>query len=130
MDDVVVIVTGAGAPGIMGTIYSLKKNYDKRSIKIITTDIKDNMDMLSRNPSDISGMYNLFFDARVSDENIFIGYDREKIASDLKNRDFAFALLSGYDVTNLKESPEWESITKIYDSILVDEEKQVFLLVR
>jgi carbamoyl-phosphate synthase large subunit len=42
MDDVKVIVTGAGAPGIMGTIYSLKKNYDRRKVNIITTDIKDN----------------------------------------------------------------------------------------
>jgi carbamoyl-phosphate synthase large subunit len=36
-----VIITGGGAPGIVGTIYSLRNNFDKRRIKIITTDIKD-----------------------------------------------------------------------------------------
>ena len=41
MDDVNVIVTGAGAPGIIGTIYSLRNNYDKRKIKLVGTDIKD-----------------------------------------------------------------------------------------
>jgi len=40
MDDVTVLVTGAGAPGIMGTIYSLKNNFDKRKINIIGVDIK------------------------------------------------------------------------------------------
>jgi len=37
------MVTGAGAPGIKGTIYSLKNNYDKRKIKLIGTDIKDDV---------------------------------------------------------------------------------------
>ncbi|MGB9748234.1 MAG: ATP-grasp domain-containing protein [Candidatus Woesearchaeota archaeon] len=38
-----VLVTGAGAPGISGTIYSLKNNPEKRKINIIGTDIKDNV---------------------------------------------------------------------------------------
>jgi len=38
-----VLVTGAGAPGIKGTIYSLKKNYDNRKIFIIGTDMKDDV---------------------------------------------------------------------------------------
>jgi len=43
MDDVNVIVTGAGAPGIVGTIYSLKNNYDGRKIRLVGTDIKDDV---------------------------------------------------------------------------------------
>lgn len=43
MDDLNVLVTGAGAPGISGTLYSLKNNYDKRKIRIIGTDIKDDV---------------------------------------------------------------------------------------
>lgn len=38
MKNIKVIVTGAGAPGIQGTIYSLINNYDKRKIHIIGTD--------------------------------------------------------------------------------------------
>jgi carbamoyl-phosphate synthase large subunit len=41
-----IIVTGAGAPGIEGTLYSLKKNYDKRETEIIGTDI--NRDVAGR----------------------------------------------------------------------------------
>ena len=37
-----VLITGAGAPGTAGTIYSLKKNPGNIKFKIITTDIKDN----------------------------------------------------------------------------------------
>lgn len=36
-----VLITGAGAPGIAGTIYSLRNNPEQRQIKIITTDIND-----------------------------------------------------------------------------------------
>ena len=43
MGDLNVMVTGAGAPGIKGTIYSLKNNYDKRKIKLIGTDIKNDL---------------------------------------------------------------------------------------
>jgi carbamoyl-phosphate synthase large subunit len=38
-----VIVTGVGAPGIGGTIYSLRNNYDNRPIKIIGTDVNDDV---------------------------------------------------------------------------------------
>lgn len=37
----VIIVTGAGAPGIQGTIYSLRSNYDSRNVYIIGTDINE-----------------------------------------------------------------------------------------
>ncbi len=36
-----IIITGAGAPGILGTIYSLKNNPDGVKFRYITTDIKD-----------------------------------------------------------------------------------------
>jgi len=34
-----ILITGVGAPGIMGTVYSLKNNYDKRQIYLVGTDI-------------------------------------------------------------------------------------------
>ena len=40
MDPITVLITGAGAPGIKGTIYSLKKNFDKRKVSVVGTDIK------------------------------------------------------------------------------------------
>jgi carbamoyl-phosphate synthase large subunit len=41
MDDINVLVTGAGAPGIKGTFYSLKHNFDSRNVKIIGTDANE-----------------------------------------------------------------------------------------
>lgn len=41
MDDITVLVTGSGAPGIKGTLYSLYHNFDKRKIKTVGTDIRD-----------------------------------------------------------------------------------------
>ena len=34
-----IIITGAGAPGIMGTIFSLKQNGDKHEVFLVGTDI-------------------------------------------------------------------------------------------
>lgn len=36
---VTILITGAGAPGIQGTIYSLRNNYDNRHFHIIGTDV-------------------------------------------------------------------------------------------
>lgn len=41
MKKIKVLVTGIGAPGIGGTIYSLKNNFDKRPVEIIGTDITE-----------------------------------------------------------------------------------------
>lgn len=38
-----ILITGAGAPGIQGTIFSLRKNYDDRKITIVGTDIIDSV---------------------------------------------------------------------------------------
>ena len=38
-----ILITGAGAPGIAGTIYSVKNNPDNNCFNIITVDIKDNV---------------------------------------------------------------------------------------
>ncbi len=37
-----ILITGAGSPGIDGTIFSLKNNPDNKKFKIITTDINPN----------------------------------------------------------------------------------------
>jgi carbamoyl-phosphate synthase large subunit len=39
MRNLKIVITGVGAPGISGTIYSLKNNYDSRSINLVGTDI-------------------------------------------------------------------------------------------
>lgn len=41
MDNITILVTGCGAPGIKGTLYSLENNFDGRRIKTIGTDVTD-----------------------------------------------------------------------------------------
>lgn len=38
-----ILITGAGAPGIQGTIFSLRENYDDRKVTIVGTDMKDSV---------------------------------------------------------------------------------------
>lgn len=41
MDAVTVLITGVGAPGTKGTMYSLEKNFDQRKIKTVGVDIRE-----------------------------------------------------------------------------------------
>lgn len=41
MDNLTVLITGCGAPGIKGTLYSLKNNFDGKKITTVGTDIRD-----------------------------------------------------------------------------------------
>ncbi len=43
MDDLTILVTGSGAPGIAGTLYSLQHNFDSRKITAIGTDVKEDV---------------------------------------------------------------------------------------
>jgi len=63
--DIKVLVTGAGAPGIKGTIYSLVKNPDHRKIRIIGVDMK----------SDVVGKYlcDRFYRVSRGNDSRFIG---------------------------------------------------------
>lgn len=42
MGALTVLITGSGAPGIGGTLYSLKNNVDQRQIRIVGTDVNPN----------------------------------------------------------------------------------------
>jgi carbamoyl-phosphate synthase large subunit len=42
MNRINILVTGGGSPGIAGTIYSLRNNFDYRDVRIICTDAKEN----------------------------------------------------------------------------------------
>jgi hypothetical protein len=96
----------------------------------ISTDLKNGLDMLSTDPNDISGMVNFYYDHRIDRENVYVGYDRKKVASDLINRSFEYALLTASDVASLMGSPSWERINDIYSDIQQDEQGIVYLLKR
>jgi len=43
LEDVTVLVTGAGAPGIAGTVHSLGDNFDRRKVRILGTDVAEDV---------------------------------------------------------------------------------------
>ncbi len=73
-----VLITGAGAPGIAGTIYALKENPEKRVFRIISTDINEDAvgkyltDTFYQVPSPEEDDYLLSMEEIVRDENIDI----------------------------------------------------------
>jgi hypothetical protein len=96
----------------------------------ISTNLKNTLDMLSIDPNDISGMVNFYYDERIQSDDVFVGYDRKKVSSDLINRDFEYALLTASDVDSLKSGPSWERIMATYSGLFKDERELVYLLKR
>jgi len=95
----------------------------------VSADLKTSQDMLSKDPNDITGMYNFFFDARISKENVFLGYGQKELGSELMNREFSYALLSEDDVRLLKNTELWNSVNEKFDHIYSDKNRTVYLLI-
>ena len=95
----------------------------------VSADLKKSQDMLSKDPNDIVGMYNFFFDARINRENVYLGYNQKTLGSDLINQDFSFALLSGNDVRQLEINDFWNTIKENFDYVYYDENETVYLLI-
>jgi len=90
------------------------------------------LEMLSDDPNDIVGMYNFFFDARISDANVTMGYAAKTLYGDLtgSRHVYTYALLPASDWALLESNPDWASeIGSIYQ-VSADPGGQVFLLER
>ena len=96
----------------------------------VSADLKKSQDMLSKDPNDITGMYNFFFDARISRENVYLGYNQKNLGSDLIDKDFSFALLSENDVHQLAIIDLWNSVKEKFDYVYYDKNETVYLLTR
>jgi hypothetical protein len=94
----------------------------------VSGNIKEDQDMLSRDPNDIVGMYNFFFDARITRDNIFLGYDETKTGSNLSTREFSYVLLTESDIDQLKTENLWDEIIDNYSQIDSDQTESIFLL--
>jgi hypothetical protein len=94
----------------------------------VSGNIKEDQNMLSRDPNDIVGMYNFFFDARITRDNIFLGYDETKTGSNLSTREFSYVLLTESDIDQLKTENLWDEIIDNYSQIDSDQTESIFLL--
>ncbi len=109
-------------------IFKNKLEITDDDLLYVSADLKKNQDMLSKDPNDITGMYNFFFDTRISEKNIFLGYDQKNLGTDLMNRDFSFALLSENDKHQLENTKLWNAVKGKFDHVYYDKKETVFLL--
>jgi len=87
--------------------------------------------MLSDDPNDITGMYNFYFDSRISDRSVFLGYSQEAMPQALSEREFNYALLSESDIKLIVEGDVPEETRKEIEDryrFVADPEEKVYLL--
>lgn len=82
------------------------------------------LEMLSDNPSDITGMYNFFFDGRITEDNVIIGYTPSSAEKFLAKQEIEFALVTVDDWQTLSKN---EVIQERYTAILSREGTFYFL---
>ena len=81
----------------------------------VSQSLDETFDMLSSDPNDIVGMYNFYFDARITDYNVWMGYGRRDMYEMLTTRNLSHGLLTAEDWTWLQENAEdFELLTDLY----------------
>ncbi len=96
----------------------------------VSANLDRELDMLSDDPNDIVGMYNFYFDERISAANIFMGYSRATLYKDLTTRNFRRALLTQADWEWLGETAGDLSLVESMYGIRADERGLFLLLTR
>ena len=97
----------------------------------ISADLARSQEMLSDDPNDITGMYNFYFDSRISDRSVFLGYSQEAMPQALSEREFNYALLSESDIKLIMEGDVPEETRKEIEDryrFVADPEEKVYLL--
>jgi len=86
--------------------------------------------MLSDDPNDVVAMYNFYHDARISEDNVFMGYLPEAMFSQLTEKRHSHALLTASDWELLQADPgQLEVIREMYQ-VKLDLQRRLVLLVR
>lgn len=65
----------------------------------ISGSLDEELDVLSNDPNDIVGMYNFYFDARITESSVWMGYGRKAMYKMLTTRKLSHALLTADDWT-------------------------------
>ncbi len=63
-------------------------------VLLVSAALERELEMLSNDPNEIIGMYNFFFDGRINEDNVIIGYTPALLFKFLSSGDISLALLS------------------------------------
>ncbi len=69
----------------------------ERDTLVVSASLADEADMLRPDPNEIVGMYNFYFDARIDQENVIIGYSRDDLPYALTSPGVTRAIISWED---------------------------------
>jgi hypothetical protein len=95
----------------------------------VSTRLDQDLDMLSEDPNDIVGMYNFYFDRRITASNVFMGYSRKTMAKQLATKNISHALMTSEDWDWLLANTEdMETVESLFDVKMDDQEKIVLLV--
>ena len=94
----------------------------------ISESLDEDLDILSTDPNDIVGMYNFYYDARITDYNVWMGYGRRDMSKMLTTRNLSYGLLTTEDWIWLQENDEdFELLTEMYSTESDSQERFVLL---
>ncbi len=86
--------------------------------------------MLSDDPNDVVAMYNFYYDARISADNVFMGYTPDSLFKQLTAKKQTRALLTQADWELLQADPAQLAAVKELYKVKLDLQRRVVLLVR
>jgi 4-amino-4-deoxy-L-arabinose transferase-like glycosyltransferase len=86
--------------------------------------------MLSDDPNDVVAMYNFYYDARISADNVFMGYTPDSLFKQLTAKKQTRALLTQADWELLQTDPAQLAAVKELYKVKLDLQRRVVLLVR
>jgi hypothetical protein len=86
--------------------FSDQMDVEGERVLLVSADLDRKLEMLSDDPNDIIGMYNFFFDRRMTENNVIMGYNRALVKRFLIEKDIDKALVTADDWTRLSTSTE------------------------
>ena len=86
--------------------FSSQMDVEGEQVLLVSAALDRELEMLSDDPNDITGMYNFYFDRRMTENNVIMGYSRALVKKFLIEKDITMALVSADDWSRLSTSVE------------------------
>ncbi len=94
----------------------------------ISNGIATEYQMLTSDRNELSAMFNIFFNARTSQQNFVIGFEPEKMASTLTTREFEYVLLAQADWQRISQDADALAHIQNQYTLFTEPDGKLFLL--
>lgn len=86
--------------------FSSQMDVEGGQVLLVSAALDRELEMLSDDPNDITGMYNFYFDRRLTENNVIIGYNNALVKRFLLEKDITKALVTADEWDRLSVSTE------------------------